>query len=144
MNPYQKVLAVLTVMLVGIWGCAQKPVGNASAEKARGLEAKVARLEEDFRAATAARDQFRKKLGEAEAITAQYRQEVESLQPVVKERDDLQALLKARTTERDHMAIQFDGFRKSLKDLLGATEATIIKPALPTATTVSKPKGPNL
>lgn len=143
MSQYQKILAVLAVVMVGIWGCAQGPAGGASAEKVKALENKVARLEEDFRAATAARDQFRKKLADTEAVAAQLRQEVDSLTPVVKERDDLQALLKVRTTERDQLTNQFDGFRKSLKDLLGATEATLNKGNVP-ANTVSKPKGPNL
>jgi chromosome segregation ATPase len=144
MTYYQKALAVLVVAVLGIWGCAQGPAGGATAEKVRNLEAKMTRLEDDFRAATAARDQFRKKLADAEAMCAQLREEVAALRPVVKERDELQVQLKARTTERDNLTQQFDGFRKSLKDLIGQTEAALSRPAAPSTTTVSKSKVPNL
>ena len=126
MSHYQKALAVLVVALLGIWGCAQGPAGGASAEKVRNLEAKVTRLEDDFRAATAARDQFRKKLADSEAVSA-----------------ELQVQLQARTSERDTLTTQFDSFRKNLKELLGQTEAALAKPA-PPATTVSQSKTPSL
>lgn len=142
MNHYQKVIAVLAVAVLGLWGCAQKPA--TAVDKIRGLEHKVVRLEEDFRAATAARDQLRKKLADAEAVSLQLRQEIESLQGVIKERDELRAQLKARTAERDNLAQQFDSIRKSLKDLLGQTEAALNKPGAPVITPVSQPKLPNL
>ncbi len=139
MTQVQRALIVLLVATLGIWGCAQGP--GASAEKVKALEGKVARLEEDFRAAAAARDQFRKKLNENEQATAQLRQEFDVLQ---KDRDQLRAQLKTRTAERDSVAGQFDVFRKSLKDLIGQTEAAMSKPSAPPITTVSQPKGPNL
>ncbi len=101
----------------------------------------MARLEEDFRRAAAARDQFRKKLNENEQATTQLRQEFDVLQ---KDRDQLRAQLKTRTAERDSVAGQFDVFRKSLKDLIGQTEAALAKPPAPPIITVSQPKGPNL
>lgn len=134
MSSHQKALAVLVVAVLGIWGCAQGPAGGSSAEKIRNLEAKVNRLEDDFKAATAARDQFRKKLGETEAAVAELRQQ----------RDELQTQLKSRTTERDTLTQQFDAFRKSLKDLIGQTESALGKPAAPPATTVTQTKAPNL
>jgi septal ring factor EnvC (AmiA/AmiB activator) len=134
MSSHQKALAVLVVAAVGIWGCAQGPAGGASAEKVRTLEGKVNRLEEDFRTAANARDQFRKKLAETEAAVAEIRQQ----------RDELQVQLKGRTTERDALAQQFDAFRKSLKDLIGQTESALAKPAPVPATTVTKAKAPNL
>ena len=127
MSSYQKALMVLVVAAVGIWGCAQGPAGGASAEKIRALESKNNRLEEDFKAAANARDQFRKKLAETE-----------------QEREELQVKLRTRTTERDALAQQFDVFRKSLKDLIGQTEAALTKPAAPPATTVTRAKAPNL
>src|SRR5262249_46955400 len=114
MTQVQRALVVLLVATLGIWGCAQGPVG-ASAEKVKSLESKVARLEEDFRAAAAARDQFRKKLADAETNTVQLRQELDALQPVLKERDELQLQLKARMAERDAVNSQFEVFRKNLK-----------------------------
>ncbi|MFL5340098.1 MAG: hypothetical protein ACJ8F7_08095 [Gemmataceae bacterium] len=142
MTQVQKALVVLLVATLGIWGCAQGPAG-ASAEKVRSLEGKVARLEEDFRSAAAARDQFRKKLTEAESTTARLKQEVDTLQPVLKERDDLLVQLKSRIAERDAVNAQFEVFRKSLKELIGQTEASISKPG-PSINTVSQQKKPNL
>ena len=144
MTNYQRGLAVLVVAALGIWGCAQGPAGGATAEKIKSLESKVTRLEDDFRSATVARDQFRKKLQDAEAAASELRQEVEALQPVIKERDDLRTQLKSRTTELETMTQQFDGFRKNLRDLLGKTEAALAKPATPNVTTVSKSKNTSL
>ena len=141
MTHYQKGLAVLVVAVLGIWGCTQGPNGTAATDKLKTLETKVNRLEDDFRAATAARDQFRKKLTEAENLTALLRQEIETLQ---KDRDDLRGQVKTRTVERDSLSQQFDGFRKNLKDLIGQTEAALAKPSAPAITTVSQPKKPNL
>lgn len=124
MTNAQKALAVALIATIGIWGCAQGSPG--SAERIKALENKVNRLEEDFKAASAARDQYKKKLTAAE-----------------EERDDLREQLKTRTAERDHLAGQFDGFRKNLRDLLGQMDAALTKPAKPPVTTVSQPK-PNL
>jgi hypothetical protein len=65
----------------------------------------------------------------------------ESLQLTVKERDELRAQLKTRTTELVLLSNQFESFRKSLKDLIGQTEAALNKPPGVTGTTVSLPKG---
>ena len=132
MTQVQRALVVLLVATLGILGCAQGSGG--SAEKLKNLEAKVARLEEDFRGAAAARDQFRTKLAETEQLAVQLRQELDTLK---KERDELRA-------QRDAVTGQFDVFRKNLKDLIGQTEAAMAKPAAPPVTTVSQPKGPNL
>ena len=142
MNQFQKALLFLLVVMLGIWGCAQGS-GVSSADRIRALETKVTRLEEDFRAAATARDQFRKKLGETEQIAAQLKEEVDALRPVVKERDEIRMQLKARTQERDAVMIQFDGFRKSLRDLLGQMDAAA-KSTSPPVTTVSQTKGPSL
>src|SRR5262249_39238053 len=96
MSNYQKVIGVGVVLIVGIWGCSESP--SRSAEKIKALEAKVNRLEEDFRSASASRDQFRKKLAEMEQEQAQLKQE----------RDELQSTLKTRTAERDTITGQFD------------------------------------
>ena len=66
MSQFQKAMLVLLVVMVGIWGCAQGRSGSSSADKIKALESKVNRLEEDFRAAATARDQFRSKVTEAE------------------------------------------------------------------------------
>lgn len=142
MSDYTKAFAVVILSALGIWGCAQGPAGGASVEKLKQLELKIARLEDDFRAATAARDQFRKKLAESEALVAELRTEVETLRPVLAERDELRHQLRLRTAERDQVTQQFEGFRKSLKELLGQMDAAA--KVQPNVTTVSNSKSPNL
>jgi septal ring factor EnvC (AmiA/AmiB activator) len=113
MNRATKATAILFFSLLGLWGCAQGPTATAQAERIKSLEAKTARLEADFRAATAARDQLRQQLADAEAIS--------------KERDDLKTQLKLRITERDQVAAQYDTFRKTIKDLVGQAESTVLR-----------------
>jgi uncharacterized coiled-coil DUF342 family protein len=114
MSGVNKALVVAIVATLGLWGCARGPVnGPGAAERIKSLEYKVAKLEDDFRAAAAARDQVRKKLD----------QEVARLQITVKERDDLRKQLTVRTTERDTVQTQYDQFRKGLRDLLGQMDA---------------------
>ena len=93
------------------------------------LAAKSGRLETDYRAATAARDQLRQQLTQAE-------EHVQKLQVVVKERDELKVLLAATQG-------QFEQFRKSIKALLGQAEAAAGAPALsqPTAATTQEAEG---
>jgi septal ring factor EnvC (AmiA/AmiB activator) len=141
MSDYTKAFAVVVLSVLGIWGCAQGPTASASLEKIKQLEQKITRLEDDFRAATAARDQFRKKLTEAERLVADLRAEVEALRPVVAERDELRNQLKVRTAERDQVTQQFESFRKSLKELVGQMESAT-KPQ-PGVTTVSNAKNSN-
>jgi septal ring factor EnvC (AmiA/AmiB activator) len=116
MSRANKALAMLVVVSLGLWGCAQGTGGPANAERIRTLEAKIAKLEDDFRAAVNVREQLNKKLKAAE-------KHVEELQVVVKERDDLRQQLGTRTAERDTLQAQFDVFRKGLKDLLGKADA---------------------
>jgi chromosome segregation ATPase len=134
MTQYQRALGVLFVAVLGIWGCTQGPAGSAAAEKLKSLESKLNRVEDEFRAATAARDQFRKKLSEAE----------NQLDVMQKDRDDLRGQVKARTAERDALSQQFEVFRKTLKDLIGQTEASLAKPSPPPISTVSQPAVPKL
>ena len=145
----------MVVLVAGVWGCAQGPSGSASVEKIKALEAKVARQDDDLRAAGAARDQYRKKLNDSEQANTQLKQEIEALQLVVKERDELRGQLQTTTKERDEtrqqlktrttelvsLTTQFETFRKTLKDLIGQTEAALFnKPAGTVGTTVSFPK----
>ena len=111
--------AVLFVAMLGVWGCAQGPSAASLAERIKTLEAKNARLEADFRATAGSRDDLRSKLAKAE-------EHIQKLQLVVKERDDLKVQLKVRTTERDQVATQYDQFRKSLRDLVGQADASVL------------------
>jgi DNA repair exonuclease SbcCD ATPase subunit len=133
MSPAKKALIVFVVAMLGAWGCAQGPTnGSASAERIRALESKISKLETDFRAVVAAREELRKKLTAADEDRAKLAQKVEELQSVVKEREDLKQQLLARTSERDNAQNQVEQFRKGLKTLLGQMET-----AAPTSQPVS-------
>src|SRR5262249_9537845 len=94
-----------------------------NAERIRALEAKIAKLEDDFRAVVVVREQLRKQLAAAEQERARLGQQVDELQAVVKERDELRQHLAARTNERDQLQNQFDNSRKGPKPSLGQSEA---------------------
>jgi septal ring factor EnvC (AmiA/AmiB activator) len=133
MTRTSKLMSVAFVVMLGLWGCAQGPTGAAMAERLKALEAKNARLEEDFRAAANTRDQLRQQLTRAE-------EHVQKLQAVVRERDDLKVTLVTRTGERDQVSQQFEGFRKSLRDMLTQTEASVLRfpDGAPATITVSR------
>jgi hypothetical protein len=111
-------MAVFGVTLSGVWGCARGPAtgGTAAVERIKSLEEKNARLEEDFRSAAAARDQFQRKL------TAAEEQQARLLQDAAREREQLKQLVDLRTGERDAGAAQFEAFRKSIREALGQAE----------------------
>lgn len=120
---------MVLVAAAGLWGCAQGPSGHAQAERVKGLEAKCAKLEEDYRAVAAARDQIRKKTADLEAEVAQ-------LRAVVKERDELRHQVTARTGERDLLQQRCDRLKKGIQELLGQDEALLAPaggPAAPAA-----------
>jgi uncharacterized coiled-coil DUF342 family protein len=120
MTRVTRAIAVLYVVLLGVWGCAQGPSLAAQAERIKTLEAKNARLEADFRAAAGSRDDFRSKLAKAE-------EHIQKLQLVVKERDELKVQLKVRTTERDQVSAQYDQFRKTLRELVGQADSAVLR-----------------
>lgn len=135
MSRANKALVVLVVAVLGLWGCAQGPSGNSSAslERIKALEGKCTKLEDDYRAVAAARDQLKKRLATAEEDRARAQQEVNEKQVVVKERDELRQQVQARTAERDTVQTQFEQFRKNIKTLLGQAEATNAAPTTPAA-----------
>jgi outer membrane murein-binding lipoprotein Lpp len=126
MTRTQTLLALLAVV-VAAWGCGKTPTGQPAANNNKSLEARVAKLETDLKAAQA----------QAADLDAKFRAEQARGQAVEKERDALRADLKSRTTERDTLQAQFDGFRKNLKDLIGQAEAAQGLPAVPAVPTGS-------
>lgn len=127
-----KAVVVALVATLGLWGCARGPASSAGAERLKALEQKVAKLEDDFRAASAARDSFRQKL---DAQSAQ-------LQLVAKERDELRRVSSTRTAERDALQVQYDQFRKGIRDLLGQAEAAVAPAASQPVTAVTSTTAP--
>jgi chromosome segregation ATPase len=113
MSPANKALIVALIGTLGLWGCAKGPSNAGTAERVKALEAKLMKLEEDFRAVASARDQVRQKLTVVE----------EQKNLLQKEREELKLQITTRTGERDALQVQYDQFRKALKDLLGQAEA---------------------
>jgi chromosome segregation ATPase len=138
MSPGSKVLIVLVVASLGVWGCAQGPTnGSASAERVRALETKISKLEDDFRAAVTARDQLRKRVASLEDERTGLNQQIEQLQLAVKDRDELRKQLTVRTTERDSVQTQFEQLRKGIKSLLGQVEAASTSTTQPVTSAVA-------
>ncbi len=124
MTRSHKGLGFLLVVMLGAYGCARGPAGSGDGRLAA-AEAKAQRLEEDFRAAAAARDSFRQRLIAAEEKLSQAQSTATQDR---KERDAARAELKARTAERDNLQAQYDSFRGNLKELLGQAEAALANP----------------
>jgi DNA anti-recombination protein RmuC len=149
MKQFLKAVGVFLVAAFGLWGCAQGPGGSTASDRLKALEAKNARLEEDFRTASAARDQLRKKLTATEEAQTQLQQDLDELKTLLtKERDDLKGQLNQRIQERDVLQSQYDGFRRDLKDLLGQAEAALNRPndndSAVDAPASGRPAGPGL
>src|SRR5262245_57254059 len=97
-------VGVLLIAVFGLWGCSRAPSadsGSATADKLKTVETKLARLEDDFRAASSARDQLSKRLIAAEEARTALLTQVDRLNKDVKAKDDQVA---ARTAERDQAA----------------------------------------
>lgn len=121
----EKLVLLAVTACLGLWGCSKvSATGTREAERIKFLEAKVAKLEEDFRTAAAARDQWKQKAATLETERAEL---AKQLALVIHEREDLNGQLAARTNERDAMQAQYDGFRKELRSLLGHADAAAVR-----------------
>lgn len=134
----KRALVILMFATLGIWGCAQGPESATKAtDQIKYLEIKNGKLDEDFRAASAARDQARKKLAAAEDQFREAREELEQqVQTLTRERNEARQQLASRTTQLDSTVTQFEQFRKNIRELLGQAEAaaTPVAPKQPTTT----------
>ena len=128
MTRTSKLLIVLLVATLGVWGCAQGPVSHSQSDKVRNLESKCAKLEEDYRAVAAARDLARKR---AAALEADLRKEAADRQAAARQRDEFRAQVTARTGERDTLQTRCDRLKKGLQNLLGEDDAFLAPPSRP-------------
>ena len=133
MTRSHKVLGFLLVSILGVYGCAKGPAGRPNDHST--AEEKVKRLEEDLRAASQARDSFRQSLLAAEEKQAQLQRQIDQANATAakerQERELLKTELKTRIAERDTLQTQYEGFRKSIRELLGQAEAAIQSPQSP-------------
>ncbi len=112
-------LPILLVGLIGIlWGCTPAASPQPVADKS--VDARVTKLERELKTVQEA----------STAQAAQIKQEQERVRDVEKEREDLKVQIKARVVERDAVHAQYDGFRKTVRELVGQadTAAATLKP----------------
>jgi len=136
-------LVIMVVATLGLWGCAQNPTGSATNARIRDLESRNSKLEDDYRAAVAARDQSRKKLASAEEQRAQLMQQVEQLQLVIRERDELKKQVNVRVGERDALHGQLIQLGRDLQNLAGRIESATGTPLAPPPVTSALPEAPS-
>jgi hypothetical protein len=128
-----KILGFVLVTVLGVYGCSKGPTSAAPSDGS--TPAKVQKLEEDYKAAAAARDQFRQKLTAAEDQAAKTQKELEQTRAAAAtEREALKNEVKARTGERDALNAQYETFRKNLKELLGTADSSVGALNLPSPT----------
>ncbi|HEY7423045.1 MAG TPA: hypothetical protein VH682_02275 [Gemmataceae bacterium] len=126
-----KVLSVMLVVLLGLWGCARGPVGqSAQAERIHTLETKCSKLEDDYRSVAGARDQARKQVAALEAERTRLQKDLAAEH---QQRDALRQQMTTRTSERDNLQLRCDRMKKGLQNLLGQDDAMLPEPA-PTTT----------
>ena len=119
-----KIIGFILVTLLGVYGCAKGP--GSTSKDSNSNSAKVQRLEDDFRAAVAARDQFRTQLAATAEQHAKVQKELERTRAAAAaERTALKGEVKARTAERDALQVQYETFRKNLKELLGHADSAV-------------------
>ncbi len=130
-NAAPLMLAVMMFCSLGLWGCTSQKSGATNA-KVRELEARYAKLEEDYRVVVSGNEQFKRKLTVAEAQRGEAEKQRAALE---KEVEALRGTLAARTTERDNFQSQLTTFRGDLQTLLGRVDAAM-NPSGPTLTIV--------
>ena len=128
-----KLLTVLVVAVLGLWGCAKGPANpNTQGEKVRSLESRCAKLEEDYRIVASARDDARKKgtslEEENKRLKAQLQNEQDTEKVLAKEREELRQQVETRVGERDLLQMRCDRLKKGLQSLLGQDEAFLTTP----------------
>jgi hypothetical protein len=114
------IIVVLAAALVAVWGCGQSPPSSAAGSKS--LETRVAKLEQELKAALEARDSAK---AQAADLEKKFKAEQAKAVAVEKERDELRLSLKARTTELDTTTAKFNSLHKGLKELIGQMETTL-------------------
>jgi septal ring factor EnvC (AmiA/AmiB activator) len=154
-----KVWTLMVVVALGIWGCSKNPSGSPASqtERIKTLEGKCAKLEEDYRAAAATRDQVRKHAALLEEERSQLEEQranvekeldtqknlVRDLQrSLVRERDAAKQQLDLRTGERDYYNLRCERLKKGLQSLIGQDDAmmTAGPGSIPVIQTTSKSK----
>jgi chromosome segregation ATPase len=139
------ILLILIVTTVGVWGCARQTGSSPGLARLRELETRNAKLEEDYRAVLAQRDQERRGAAALAEKCTQLAAELDQLRTVSQERDDLRKQLAALTAERNAVQTTLTQFTKDLQQLLGKMESTtagMMPRAVPAASATLAHPGP--
>ncbi len=136
-----KMLSVVLVALLGLWGCAQGPASHsvAQAERIHTLEVKCSKLEDDYRSVAGARDQARKQVAALESERTRLQKELAEKVAILKERDALRRQVATRTNERDNLQLRCDRLKKGLQSLLGQDDAMLPLPPPTSASSTTLP-----
>jgi chromosome segregation ATPase len=116
------VFVALLVTTLGLWGCTQNR-GDGSGLRVRDLEARNAKLEEDYQSAVSEGADLRRKLSAAEKAAARAAQMMAQLQGLSQERDRLTGQLATAQNERSVLQGQMQQFSRDLQSLLGRVDA---------------------
>ena len=119
--------ALVLIATLGMWCCAQQKNG-ANTNKIRDLESRYQKLEDDYRHLAQNSESHRKRLAIAENQRVDLQRQVEELKNIAQERDEIEAKLVLRTTERDQVQTQFSQFTRDLQSLVQRME-TASKPS---------------
>ncbi len=168
MSRASKVLTVLVVLVLGLWGCARGPANRSGQlEEARELKNKNARLEQEARKAGVARDQEREKALKSEDRATALQADLDALKQALdgerdkarqqgqkassdrqdllaqlqsrtNERDEARAALQQRLAERDALQAQCERIKKGLQALMDE-QTTQAAPAGPTLASPGSP-----
>jgi chromosome segregation ATPase len=121
-------IAVFLLCAMGVWGCGQQRTGSIGA-KISELEARYAKLEEDYRVLQSNHDQHRKKLTQIEAQRNALEEEKTELNykldKLAIERETLHKQVVQRTQERDTAQTHLAQFGKELQALAGRIESAL-------------------
>lgn len=143
MTRAHKTLIIAVVACVGVWGCAQGQAHKSNTEeRVKALEARCAKLEQEHKAVSLARDEAHKRIEVLEREKTDLLAEVEKGKLAAMERDELKVLVSNRTAERDAYQTQFEELRKGIRSLLGRADSALpVSPSVTgSAVTLSAPR----
>ncbi|MCZ2344084.1 MAG: hypothetical protein LC104_20165 [Bacteroidales bacterium] len=131
------IAASLLLSVFVSWGCTKpeptKPVSTHTTGQLKALETRVAKLETQLKNESALRSQLQNQLNSTQqalsvaksqlaATEEKLQRSVQRAQTLETERNEALLALQTRTTEKDALQVQYDDFRKTLKDLIGKAE----------------------
>jgi chromosome segregation ATPase len=138
---HKALLVVIVVTSLGLWGCTQNR-GGSTAARVRDLEARNAKLEEDYKASVADGTEVRKKLADTEEQVARLTRQASQVTGLQKERDRLRRQVTTTQTERNALQARLQEFSRDLQALVGRVDSAVGGTAPAPATTATSTAAP--